>query len=152
MCAYTHGVGHTGESAQHFDSETHRFFLCSGRYLNIWSWNPLDFEADVLPIEPPRPRYSMTVRQTADNTLDTWYCCAHTWRYVYKWQTCLSFGIFPEASSLALACRRLRIRWYCFALTYSGSSPVSAPGWRHWKQWWCSHLEVSCVVFLFSKL
>ena len=31
------------------------FFLCSGRDSNLWTWNPLDFEADALPIEPPRP-------------------------------------------------------------------------------------------------
>lgn len=36
--------------------------------------------------------------------------------------TGLSFGIFPSASSFALACRRLRIRRYCFAFTYNGSS------------------------------
>ena len=44
------------ESAQHFDSEKTltNCFLCSGRDSNLWSWNPLDLEADALPIEPPR--------------------------------------------------------------------------------------------------
>lgn len=43
--------------------------------------------------------------------------------------TLLSLGIFPSASSLALACLRLRMRWYCLALTYKGSSSsISAPG------------------------
>ena len=47
------GVGHTdNEAAQHFDPEKHIFFLCSGRDSNLWSWNPLDLEADALPIEP----------------------------------------------------------------------------------------------------
>lgn len=43
--------------------------------------------------------------------------------------TLLSLGILPSASSLARACRRFRIRWYCLALTYRGSSSsISAPG------------------------
>lgn len=43
--------------------------------------------------------------------------------------TLLSFGIFPSASSLARACLLLRMRWYCLAFTYRGSSSsISAPG------------------------
>ena len=34
---------------------SHKYFLCSGRDSNLWSWNPLDLEADALPIEPPHP-------------------------------------------------------------------------------------------------
>ena len=59
-------VGHTdNESAQHFDSEnSHNFCLCSGRDSNLWSWNPLDFKADALPSEPPRPRDKPTDKPT----------------------------------------------------------------------------------------
>ena len=43
--------------------------------------------------------------------------------------TRLSLSILPSASSLALACLRFRILWYCLAFTYSGSSSnISAPG------------------------
>ena len=35
----------------------HNFFLCSRRDSNLWSWHPLDLEANALPIEPPRPRH-----------------------------------------------------------------------------------------------
>ena len=58
LCAYTaRGVGHTDESAQHFDSEklSQLMFLCPGQDANLWSLNPLDLEADALPIEPPLP-------------------------------------------------------------------------------------------------
>ena len=58
LCASIHtGAVHTdNESAQHFDSEknSHKFCLCSGRDSILWSWNPLDIEADAIQIEPPR--------------------------------------------------------------------------------------------------
>ena len=38
--------------------------------------------------------------------------CRDSWRYFLR-----SFGILPSASSLARACRRFSILWYCFALT-----------------------------------
>lgn len=52
--------------------------------------------------------------------------------------TGLSLGIFPSASSFALACRRFRMRLYCFALTYSGSSSkISAFGRAtRWNDCW----------------
>ena len=48
VCAYTRGWGTpTSESAQHFAwKNCHKFFLCSGQDSNLWSWNPLDLEAD----------------------------------------------------------------------------------------------------------
>ena len=50
-------------------------------------------------------------------TLARAWRCRDSWRYFF-----LSLGIRPSASSLARACRRFRIRWYCLALTYRGSS------------------------------
>ena len=38
-------------------------FLCSGRDSNLWSWNPLDLEADALPIEPSRPHGTYGIHQ-----------------------------------------------------------------------------------------
>ena len=56
VCMHT-GVVHTdNESAQHFDAE--KLF---GWDLNLWSWNPLDFETDALPVEPPRPTIAWCV-------------------------------------------------------------------------------------------
>ena len=53
------GVGHTDNKSAHFlFGKTHKFFLCSGWDLNLWSLNPLDLEADALPIEPPTSPYS----------------------------------------------------------------------------------------------
>ena len=37
------------------DYVDYKLFLCSGRDSNLWLRNPLDLEADALPIEPPRP-------------------------------------------------------------------------------------------------
>ena len=42
------------ESAQHFDSEKLSQFVFIVRDSNLWSLNPLDLEAEALPIEPPR--------------------------------------------------------------------------------------------------
>ena len=60
LCVRIHtGVRHTdNESAQQFDSEklSQCVFLCSGRDSNLWPWNPLDLEADALPIEPPQQK------------------------------------------------------------------------------------------------
>ena len=55
MCIQTR-VGHTDrKSAKHFWlRKPHKFFLCSWQGSNLGSWNPLDPEADALPIEPPR--------------------------------------------------------------------------------------------------
>lgn len=57
--------------------------------------------------------------------------------YGYLYATFLSFGIFPWASSFARACLRFRIRWYCLAFTYRGSSSWTSvignwqgTGWR----------------------
>ena len=55
-CVYTQGWG--TPTSQHnilTQKNSHRFFLCSGWDLNLWSWNPLDFEANALPTESPRP-------------------------------------------------------------------------------------------------
>ena len=42
---------------------SHKFVLCSGQDSNLWSWNPLDLEADALPIEPPRPPIAQLERK-----------------------------------------------------------------------------------------
>ena len=55
---------------------------------------------------PPSPRTRFKACRWRDS-----------WRYFF-----LSLGILPSASSLALACRLFRIRWYCLAFTYRGSS------------------------------
>ena len=55
-CVYTRGWG-TPTASQHniFDSEKLSILcVCSGRGSNLGSWNPLDLEADALPIESPR--------------------------------------------------------------------------------------------------
>ena len=57
-CVYTRRGWGTPTASQHnilTRKNSHKFFLCSGRDSNLWSWNPLDLEADALPNEPPRP-------------------------------------------------------------------------------------------------
>lgn len=39
--------------------------------------------------------------------------------------TFLTFISFFSSSAFARACRRRRIPWYCFALTYTGSCAIS---------------------------
>ena len=60
MRAYTHGGGaHRQRVGTTFWlGKTFTNFPCApdGIRTSIWSWNPLDFEADALPREPPRPR------------------------------------------------------------------------------------------------
>ena len=59
MRAYTHGRWGTPTMSQHnilTRKNSLKFFLCSRWESNLWSWNPLDFEADALPTEPPRPQ------------------------------------------------------------------------------------------------
>ena len=60
MRACTHGgVEHTDESAQQFWLGEKLSPIClvlrTARDSNLCPWHPLDLEADVLPIEPPRP-------------------------------------------------------------------------------------------------
>ena len=75
-CEYTRGLGTpTTESRQHFDSEKLIFFLCSGRGSNLCLWNPLDLEADALPMEPPRHPVTMV---TASNGLALVLCSTGT--------------------------------------------------------------------------
>ena len=55
---HTGGVAHRQRvsAAQHFDSEKlSQIFLVLRTDSNLWSWSPLDFEADSLPVDPPRP-------------------------------------------------------------------------------------------------
>ncbi len=46
--------------------------------------------------------------------------------FLTLYHTCLPFGIFPEASSFARACRLFSILLYCLAFTYSGSSSTNS--------------------------
>ena len=58
MRACTYGGRGTPTTNQHnilTRKNSDKFVLCPGRDSNLWSWNPLDLEADALPIEPPRP-------------------------------------------------------------------------------------------------
>ena len=58
LCVPIHmGLVHTdSNSAQHFDSEKHsQFVLVLRMGFQPLVMNPLDFEADALPSEPPRP-------------------------------------------------------------------------------------------------
>ena len=48
----THGgEAHQQVSTTFWLGKTIKKWLCSGRGLNLWSWNPLDFEADTQPID-----------------------------------------------------------------------------------------------------
>ena len=79
--------------------------------------------------------------------------------YEQKQQTFLCFGIFPSASSFALACLRLIILWYCLAFTYSGSSRVSmatgircvAMGWKL-RQMYIENLDEGLFSPLISEI
>ena len=55
-CVYTHGGwAHRRVITTCLTRKnSHKLFSCSGRGSNLWSWNPLDLEADALPIEPHR--------------------------------------------------------------------------------------------------
>ena len=66
MRACTHGEWGTQTTSQHNiltrNKNSHKRLLCSGRDWNLWSRNPLDLEADALPIEPPRPPHRLFLR------------------------------------------------------------------------------------------
>ena len=79
---------------------THKFFLCSARDSNLWSWNPLDLEADALPIEPPRP-------PLGDNDM---ICCSTSEYVGVVWQTGSGTGLGIETfqvQNLSLAVSNL---------------------------------------------
>ena len=51
------GVGHTGNESAHFESEKlpQIFIVLRTGFEHLVSGNPLDLEANAVPIEPPRP-------------------------------------------------------------------------------------------------
>ena len=51
------GVGHTDNDSAHFESEKlpQIFLVLRTGFKHLVSGNPLDLEANTVPIEPPRP-------------------------------------------------------------------------------------------------
>ena len=96
-CVYTRGWGTSTTSRHNIRKNSHKLFLCCGRDSNLWSWNPLNLEADALPIEPPPPgrrRRTTTTRRSKRRRMKSnkirrkqkKVCTGDKSKNTYRWQ------------------------------------------------------------------